>query len=182
MWHQQRLKKFFVAEFSCLFSCLSHVKNMPCVGLRSKEDEWFVEIIWTQPAVQLNQAHPSLTKIHEHEILSFRYNKVILHIIMGILKSCIVFYLTKYLDEPLGIKRVPIALSPRDIIEGKVEFLGIVKWYISSRKTRNPSKSEGSYSEVKYHLNLQTTLLHSFSVKNWIRISPNRWYPGEGTE
>lgn len=46
---------------------------------------------------------------------------------MVIVKVYTVFYLTKDIDEPLRIKRIPIALSQRGIRKEKVEFLGIIK-------------------------------------------------------
>ena len=46
---------------------------------------------------------------------------------MVIVELYAVFYLMKYIDEPLRIKRIPIALSQRGIRKEKVEFLGIIK-------------------------------------------------------
>lgn len=57
------------------------------------------------------------------------------NIIMAVFKLML-FYLTKYLHEPLGMKIMPMALSQRGINEENVEFLGIRKCNIFPRKTR----------------------------------------------
>lgn len=107
MWHQQNLR--VLCSWICILILLPVTCEEYVLGRFGVQGRLVILGDDLNPPTVLSLAQPSPTKIHEREILIFVYNEVSLHIVMVIFNSYIVFYLTKNLDEPLEIKRMPIA-------------------------------------------------------------------------